>query len=56
MQDLSDSPWEEVAIDFKGLIGKDHRYILVCLDEFSRYPGIVLFSSEKCYTNIRKYF
>ena len=45
MQNLPDGPWEVVAVDFKGPIGENHKYILVCMDEFSRYPEIEIVPS-----------
>ena len=50
MQDLPDGSWEVIAVDFKGPIGENHKYILVCMDEFSRYPEIEIVpsTSEKC--------
>ena len=50
MQDLPDGPWEVITVDFKGSIGENHKYILVCIDEFSRYPEIEIVpsTSEKC--------
>ena len=39
-----------IAVDFKGSIGENHKYILVYIDEFSRYPEIEIVpsTSEKC--------
>ena len=34
-----------MAVDFKGPIGENHKYILVCMDEFSRYPEIEIIPS-----------
>ena len=50
MQDLANGPWEVIAVDFKGPIGENHKYILVCMDEFSRYPEIEIVpsTSENC--------
>ena len=40
MQDLPDGPWKVIAVDFKGPIRENHKYILVCMDEFSTYPKV----------------
>ena len=42
--ELPEHPWEHLAMDFKGPVGKEF-YFLVVVDEYSRYPEVAVVKS-----------
>ena len=52
MSDLPDSPWSEIAMDFCGPM-QDGEYLMVVIDEYSRYPEVELINSTSSQTVIR---
>ena len=50
---LPDYPWQKVSIDFCGPFQSGH-YILVVVDEYSRYPAIEILTSTSAKATIPK--
>ena len=51
MSKLPDGPWEELSIDFYGPL-KNGKYLMVIIDDYSRYPLIKLITSTAAKTII----
>ena len=52
MSDLPDSPWSEITMDFCGPV-QSGEYLMVVIDEYSRYPEVELINSTSSQTVIR---
>ena len=50
---LPSSPWKEVAVDFTGPYASG-EYLLVVVDEYSRYPEVEIVSSTSAKATIPK--
>ncbi|XP_033114046.1 uncharacterized protein K02A2.6-like [Anneissia japonica] len=53
MSKLLESPWKEVSIDFKGPFPAG-EYLLVIIDDFSRFPEVEIVSSTSAKATIPK--
>ncbi|XP_033101279.1 uncharacterized protein K02A2.6-like [Anneissia japonica] len=53
MSKLPESPWKEVSIDFKGPFPTG-EYLLVIIDDFSRFPEVEIVSSTSAKATIPK--
>lgn len=47
MTELPNHPWDELCIDFYGPL-KDGKYLLVLIDEYSRYPIVKKLTTTSC--------
>ena len=53
MSELPSSPWEKVGVDFCGPFPSGD-YLLVVVDEYSRYPGVEILQSTSARATIPK--
>ena len=44
--ELPENPWEYVAMDFEGSVGKELHFLVV-VDEYSRYPEVAVVHSTE---------
>ena len=47
---LPDGPWEEISVDFCGPIHPSQEYLLVVIDDYSRYPVVEVVKSTAATT------
>ena len=53
ISEMPDRPWQKLAMDFKGPIGKSYYFFLV-IDEYSRFPEVEIVESTSAQTVLPK--
>ena len=43
----SDTPWNELAIDFYGSIPRTGQHLSVCIDTYTKYPEVEILNSTE---------